>query len=602
MSSFPKGSGGGLDGLLPQHLKDLLGPTAGDGGGSLLRSLVGLSTLILEGRIPLPIRPLFFGANLTALTKKSGGIRPIAVGCTLRRLASKCVCQHALKSIPEKLAPHQLGFGVGGGSEAAVHAGRVYLSHLQDDKAMVKVDFQNAFNTILRDKMLKAIGEYIPDLLPYVHAAYSIPSTLLWSGEQVISAEGIQQGDPLGPMLFCLTIHKLVSSLSSEFSVFYLDDGTLGGNFEDLQADLHRMGVEGEALGLHLNVAKSELIAHSLSTFSNHPTFAGLQHVHPDQAMLLGSPLGIEALDACLEAHLRQLHLVGERLCHLQTQDAMIILRHSFAIPKLLHVLRTSPAFSSPHLASWDNILMSIVSRIINIDFRSDDIAWLQATLPVNSGGLGIRRASHLATSAFLASADGAAVLMMQLLPAELASTPYPERDSALSTWKIDLPEETPLPSDTKRQKSWDEPKVQLLFDTLLARCEDQVSRVRLLAAGTRESGAWLNAPPISSLGLCMSNDTVRIASGLRVGAPLCMAHMCSSCGTQVDEYGHHGLSCRFSQGRTSRHQSLNNIIHHSMASANVPSRLEPSGLYRSDGNRPDGVTMTPWSNGRLLV
>ena len=109
---------------------------------------------------------------------------------------------------------------------------------------------------------------------------------------------------------------------------FYLDDGTLGGNFEDIQADLHRMGVEGEALGLHLNAAKSDLIAHSFSTFSNHPTFAGLQHVH--------SPLGIEALDTCLEAHhLRQLHLVGERLeiCHLQTQDAMIILRHTFAIP-----------------------------------------------------------------------------------------------------------------------------------------------------------------------------------------------------------------------------------------------------------------------------
>ena len=91
--------------------------------------------------------------------------------------------------------------------------------------------------------MLKAVEEYIPDLLPYVHTAYSIPSTLLWNGEQVISAEGIQQGDPLGPMVFCLTIHKLVSSLSSEFSIFYLDDGTLGGNFEDLQADLHRMGV-----------------------------------------------------------------------------------------------------------------------------------------------------------------------------------------------------------------------------------------------------------------------------------------------------------------------------------------------------------------------
>ena len=28
---------------------------------------------------------------------------------------------------------------------------------------------------------------------------------------------------------------------------------------------------------------------------------------------------------------------------------------------------------------------------------------------------------------------------------------------------------------------------------------------------------------------------------------------------------------------------------------AHVPSRLEPSGLYRSDGKRPDGVSIVPW-------
>ena len=163
------------------------------------------------------------------------------------------------------------------------------------------------------------------------------------------------------------------------------------------------------------------------------------------------------------------------------------------------------------------------------------------------------------------------------------------------------MPEETPFHLTPSVRNPGMNPRFSYCLTPSLPDVKT-VSRARLLAAGTRESGAWLNAPPISSLGLRMSNDTVRIASGLRVGAPLCMAHMCSSCGTQVDEYGHHGLSCRFSQGRTSRHQSLNNIIHHSMASANVPSRLEPSGLYRSDGNRPDGVTMTPWSNGRLLV
>jgi hypothetical protein len=451
--------------------------------------------------------------------------------------------------------------------------------------------------------MLKAVEEYIPELLPFVYAAYSAPSVLLWDGEQVLSAEGVQQGDPLGPLLFCLSIHKIVSSLSSEFIVFYLDDGTLGGSFEDLQANLHRIEVEGHALGLHLNVTKSELVAHNPLVLCNaFSDFAGLQFVHPDQATLLGSPLGIEPVDVCLEDQLRQLQVIGDRLCHLQIHDAVTILRHSFSIPKLLYVLRTSPCFSSSLLVSWDNLLMSIVSRITNIEFRRGDPAWLQATLPVNSGGLGFRSASGLAPSVFLASTDRASVLMHQLLPAQLVSTPYRERDSALSAWKIDLPVEISPPEASNRQKAWDEPKVAHLLDTLLAQCNDQVSRARLLAAGCSESGAWLNAPSVSSLGLRMSNDTVRIAIGLRVGAPLCLAHECCSCGTPVDEFGRHGLSCRSSQGRSFRHQSLNNIIHHSLASANVPSRLEPSGLHRSDGKHPDGVSMIPWSNGRFLV
>ena len=33
IASFPCGSGAGMYGLLPQHLKDLTGPSAGDGGG-----------------------------------------------------------------------------------------------------------------------------------------------------------------------------------------------------------------------------------------------------------------------------------------------------------------------------------------------------------------------------------------------------------------------------------------------------------------------------------------------------------------------------------------------------------------------------------------
>ena len=38
------------------------------------------------------------------------------------------------------------------------------------------------------------------------------------------------------------------------------------------------------------------------------------------------------------------------------------------------------------------------------------------------------------------------------------------------------------------------------------------------------------------------------------------------------------------------------------MSAAKIPSRLEPSGLSRSDGKRPDGVSVVPWRSGKLLI
>ena len=79
-------------------------------------------TLILKGQTPNQIRPYFFGATLVAFTKKNGGIRPIAIGCTLRRLAAKCASALTLSELPDLLVPRQLGFGIPQGVEAAVHA------------------------------------------------------------------------------------------------------------------------------------------------------------------------------------------------------------------------------------------------------------------------------------------------------------------------------------------------------------------------------------------------------------------------------------------------------------------------------------------------
>ena len=391
------------------------------------------------------------------------------MGCTLRGLSSKCACLHALESIPNLLAPHQLGFGITAGAEAAIHAGRVYIDHLPPDKALIKLDFKNALNSIRRDKLLEAVKTYIPDLLPYMHSAYSSPSILLWDDVQLSSAEGIQQGDPLGPMLFCLGIHNLVSSLSSELNVFYLDDGTIGCDLWGIQEDLARIENAGKSLGLVLNISKSEVISHNKSSVSSLlSSLPDLQFIAIEHAQLLGSPLGSAAMHLCLQEQLHRLELIGERLSHLSMHDAITILRHSFSIPKLLYILRTSPAFSSSSLESWDNLLRSIVSRIINIRFEQDDSSWCQASLPINHGGLGFRSCSSLAPSA-----DGASELMQKLLPPHLQTATYLSKDRALTAWKDALPANTPLPNNMKHQKSWDLPIIQLHLHSLLTRCVD---------------------------------------------------------------------------------------------------------------------------------
>ena len=119
-------------------------------------------------------------------------------------------------------------------------------------------------------------------------------------------------------------------------------------------------------------------------------------------------PLGdIAGIGATIQDKLESLRIMGGRLKFLHTQDALLLLRYSLAIPKLSYTLRTAPCFLSPELQTYDGLLRSITSNITNISFQDSDPAWTQASLPVKHGGLGIQSAVQLASSAFLASAAG---------------------------------------------------------------------------------------------------------------------------------------------------------------------------------------------------
>ena len=70
---------------------------------------------------------------------------------------------------------------------------------------------------------------------------YATPSNLFFGKEVLLSKEGVQQGDPLGPLLFSLAINDAISCCKSEFNMWYLDDGTLGGNVDVVLADFDKI-------------------------------------------------------------------------------------------------------------------------------------------------------------------------------------------------------------------------------------------------------------------------------------------------------------------------------------------------------------------------
>ena len=72
----------------------------------------------------------------------------------------------------------------------------------------------------------------------------------------------------------------------------------------------------------------------------------------------------------------------------------------------------------------------------------------------------------------------------------------------------------------------------------------------------------------------------MRISVGLRLGTAIGVPHLCHCCGTEVTASGIHVLSCKSCSGYHHRH--VNEIIHHSLSSAKIPSQLEPQGLLRA--------------------
>jgi len=570
----------------------------------LLTRLTTFCDLLLNGKAPDVIIPVLYGASLCGLNKKDNSIRPIAVGTTFRRLVSKIACARIADKLGQELRPTQFGFGTKGGAEAGAHAARSFInSNHAQIKAFLKLDYQNAFNELERGPMLQSIYQKCPEIYPFMKQCYTLPTKLSFGDFEILSQRGCQQGDPCGPAAFCLSIHEMVNMLESELNIWYLDDGTLGGPPDVVLSDLQKIIEFSSRLGLSLNFSKCEVMI--LGTENKQEVFDRFNELAPgivlkeNEIDLLGAPLTDSGIPAALKSKLVELKRMVGRLREMNSHQAFFLLRHSLSIPKLTYLLRTTPCWRAMNdLVSYDQYLKSSLEAIINCQL--DSRAWNEASLSIKCGGIGIRNVTNLCYSSFLGSYYSTSDLWHGILPSYIHPSVELSTE-ALSAWFSITDRDILVSPECKFQHHWDKHICSAIHQQLFESSTSDIDKSRILANVATDSSSWLNALPCSSLGTLLDNQSFRIAISLRLGLRMCHPHTCR-CGNIVDEFGRHGLACKFSSGRKAKHETFNDLIKRALSTSGVPAIREPPGCNRSDGKRPDGLTLVPWKNGKPLI
>lgn len=416
LMDFPNGSTGGPFGLTELHIKQIVDdPQIGDQVYQYLATYAGL---FVSGKFPRGLAPYYGGARLIPLMKKDNGVRPMAVGDTLRRLCCKMALEKVSKDVQPLLRPRQLGVGTILGCEAIIHSVAAAMENLQSDQTILQIDFSNAFNLVSREMVFEVV-EQLPLLHNLVSFLYGDKNLLrvgsgIDTGKTLLSCVGVQQGCPLAPLLFALVLQKLVSKLPKELdcNLWYLDDGHLVGNSASILTALETILSVGPSLGLHLNLGKCVIYGNNLELF---PSDIRRQS---DGLMVLGAPVGSDdfVLNAVLDTVSKAAILLFKSREIIDPQMELLLLRCCTGAPKMIFWQRTcSPDVISSAIDKFDQVVDDSLQHIFGVPIGEDYRKVVH--LPLSMGGIGIPIARLSSNAAFVSSVGASWHLQPSLIP-----------------------------------------------------------------------------------------------------------------------------------------------------------------------------------------
>lgn len=398
LRSFPPQSSAGSSGLAPAVALQLCNQP----GVDVAMHLAVVINMMLRNDLPGgETRQYLFGARLIALVKKNGGLRPIACGDVLRRIAGKAIVRACITKIAPMLH-RQLGVGISCGADIMVALGLAF-ARLARDKgadpqlAMLSMDLKNAFNMISRTIMLAQVAKMLPEAYHYAVAAYGMPTYLTYGFVIIISSSGAQQGDPPGCIFFAVTIQFVLDMpavgralIKCHVGVLYLDDSILAGRAVDVASAAAVLRAHLPLVGLMCNDAKSCWYVADLDVPAPYDsvTKEALPFARKNFSELV--VLGCPAVDpdVFLQREFvkwaRQLSVVAS----LHERHVALAMFHAAASgSRVMHLLRNiGPTPQSAWLTA-DKIVRENLAQLLG--FPLCGAAGDQAISPVRHGGLG---------------------------------------------------------------------------------------------------------------------------------------------------------------------------------------------------------------------
>ena len=383
--SFHRLSAGGPSGLRPIHLKNCLSTEHRD---EVLERCRALINILAKGDDPTFLAPFLAGANLTAFPKKEDDVRPVAVGEVWRRLTAKSLCHAYKEQASSYFFPLQIGVAQPLGTEVGLETARQWIDRNSNNLSavLVKIDFTNAFNSGDRQSFLEQCRHQFPGLSRWAEWCYAQPSKLYFGSEILSSEKGVQQGDPIGPLLFALAIQPLLRDISNGYSdealqlVFsFLDDLILAGEQQAVSGAFKFLKAAASQIALEFNTSKCEVIPAARESAIIDKTLFPNDIIFREDGNfeLLGGPIGTDAFcnqhtqDRVDKAQ-KLLSALGELP---DPQVALTLLRHCASFGKLVYSIRVVPHYKHKEaLNNYDDAVRDCIESFLSCTFS--DAEW----------------------------------------------------------------------------------------------------------------------------------------------------------------------------------------------------------------------------------